>query len=228
MQFAFSFGRREQLTAVRDTLRRGMPAIERPVVLSPIAQLVKSLISSRTRDTVSWPVFFRLLEQFQDWQTMAAASVDIVEASLADVTHAKDKAANLLQTLRMISAQHPDFDIGFLADMPMADAFIWLQRHPGVGPKVAASTMNFSTIGRASFVVDSHVLRILKRIGLIGRTATTAAARDRVMEILPDWPADDLVELHVLLKRLGQTICTFHDRRCETCTLLQICARIPD
>lgn len=228
MQSAFSFGRREQLTAVRDALRQAMPGIDRPFVLSPMAQLVKSLISSRTKDSVSWPVFFRLLERFQDWRAMAQASVDRMEASLAEVTHAKDKAANLLRTLRTIGRHHPDFDIGFLRHMPLEDALAWLEKHPGVGPKVAASVMNFSTIGRASFVVDGHVLRLLKRIGLIGGKAGTAAAYDRVMEILPDWPAEDLVELHVLLKRLGQTVCTFHDRQCGKCPIAEICPRIPD
>lgn len=222
-QLVLGLGQFEQLTVVRNGLRRAFPDCGGPRVLAPMAQLVKSLISSRTRDTVSWPVFLRLVERHPTWQAMRTASVETIEADIADVTNAKDKAAFLLRTLAMIEARHPDFDIGFLETVPLERALAWLQHLPGVGPKVAASVMNFSTFNRPSFVIDSHVLRLLRRLGLVGAATDTARAYRFVMGLVPEWSARELAELHVLLKRLGQTCCTQPEARCETCPVSRHC-----
>ena len=224
-QLAFSFGRQEQLTVVRDRLKVAFPATKRWRVLSPMAQLVKSIISSRTKDTVSWPVFFRLIERYPSWSALKDAPVEAVEAMIADVTFAKDKAAYVLQTLRRVEAASPQYDLGFLEAMPMEQALQWLRKLPGVGPKVAASVMNFSSLGRASFVVDGHVLRVLQRLGLVASTADTERAYRRVMELLPDWDSEALVELHVLLKHLGQEVCSQPDPQCEICPVRRDCHR---
>ncbi|ATE65274.1 endonuclease III domain-containing protein [Rhizorhabdus dicambivorans] len=222
MQMGFGFGALDDIRWVRSQLDThfGSPgAIYRR---SPVGQLVKSSISSRTQDSVSLAAYGRLIETFPSWAELAAASADQVESAIADVTFPDVKARHLLDALRMIAADHPDFDLGFLADMNIAHAKAWLEHLPGVGPKVAASALNFSTLAMPAFVVDTHILRILRRYGFIRGKADIAVAYDTIMEMAP-WEADDLAELHMLMKRLGQTICRADHPDCRICPLRRKC-----
>jgi adenine-specific DNA glycosylase len=103
-------------------------------------------------------------------------------------------------------------------------ALIWLERLPGVGRKVAAATLNFSTLRRAALVIDTHHLRVLRRLGLIDRRAGTVEAYDRLVPLLPGgWTAADLDEHHQLMKALGQTNCRHAFPICRRCPLRDLC-----
>ena len=221
MQMAFDFG--EDLTWVRDRLRSayGRPG---PIpVRTPIAQLVKSSISSRTHDDVSRAAYQRLIGTYREWSDLAGASTRDVQAVIGDVTFPDVKARRLCDALRAIAACQPHFDLTFLGSLSVADALAWLERLPGVGRKVSASTLNFSTLNMPAFVVDTHILRILRRYGFVRSKAETRSSYDAVMAMSSQWSAADLVELHILMKRLGQTICRADRVCCPDCPIRQRC-----
>ena len=62
MQLTLQIGIRTDLDYILERLRPAFPALQPFPVLDPMAQLVKSLISSRTKDEVSWPSFWKLVE----------------------------------------------------------------------------------------------------------------------------------------------------------------------
>jgi len=190
---------------------------------TPLGQLVKSLISSRTRDAVSLAAFHRLLVRWPRAQDLATAPPPEVEREIALVTFADVKAEHLVETLRMIAAERPDFDLGFLGAMRVEDALAWLERHPGVGRKVAAATLNASTLKRPVFIVDSHVFRVLQRVGFVGTKATARTASELVTASAASIGADGLLELFAQMKRLGQTICRFDAPHCRACPLADCC-----
>ena len=223
MQMAFSFGIVDDLAWVRDRLRprfgRAGPILLRP----PVGQLVKSLISGRTRDEVSSDAYRRLTQRYSKWHDLAEARPEDVEAIIRDVTFPDVKARYLGDTLRIIAAGHPDFNVAFLGRLTVAQALAWLERLPGVGRKVAASTLNFSTLNMPAFVIDAHVLRITRRFGLARAKADTRSAFDTVMALAGAWRAEDLAELHILMKRLGQTLCRADRHCCRDCPLRPRC-----
>jgi endonuclease-3 len=188
---------------------------------TPIGQLVKSLISSRTRDAVSLAAFHRLKARFGSSAGIAAAEPPAVEAVIAPVTFPDVKAARLVETLRLIGAEHPDFRLDHLAGLPIAEALADLERLPGVGRKTAASVLNFSTLRRPVFVVDTHVARVLGRLGVAGDAVRISAI---VTAEMTDWEADRFVEFHAQLKRLGQSICRWDVPRCYACPFASCCA----
>lgn len=223
MQMTFSFWATEDMEWMRDRLRLcfGRP---RPVrVRAPVGQLVKSLISSRTRDEVSLGAYQRLVEAYPEWSGIAQAPTADVEGIIGDVTFPDVKARHLGDALAAIAVYRPDFDLTFLGSLGVVQALAWLERLPGVGRKVSASTLNFSTLYMPAFVVDTHILRILRRFGFVRGTADTRTAYDLTMAALPDWSADDLAELHVLIKRLGQTICCADRANCRSCPISRRC-----
>lgn len=190
---------------------------------SPVGQLVKSLISSRTRDAISLAAFHRILVHWPRPDELAAALPSAVEREIAIVTFAEVKAEHLVETLRMIRSEHPDFDLSFLGAMRVEDALAWLERHPGVGRKVAAATLNASTLKRPVFIVDSHVHRVLQRVGFIGEKASARAASELVTGSATSLGADDLLELFAQMKLLGQTICRYAEPQCAICPLKDCC-----
>lgn len=222
MQMAFSFGAAEDMEWVRDRPRTRFGP--RPAfVRAPIGQLVKSMISSRTRDEVSLGAYRRLVGAYPEWSAIALAPAAEVEAVIRDVTFAEVKARHLGGALAAVAASRPDFDLTFLGSLGVERALAWLERLPGVGRKVSASTLNFSTLRMPAFVVDTHVLRVLRRFGFVRSTADTRTAYDLTMEISPGWSAADLAELHVLMKRLGQTICRADRADCRNCPVSRRC-----
>ena len=114
---------------------------------------------------MSLRAYNRLAARCPNWRDMAAASLEAVTAAIAEVTFPEPKARHVLETLNHIGRLHPDFDLGFLRELPVARVLDWLQTLPGVGPKVAAATVNFSTLGQAAFVMDTHILRVFERLG---------------------------------------------------------------
>jgi endonuclease-3 len=223
MQGTFDFGLGAGLTEARDRLAAFFGAPEPIPQRAPIDQLVKSLISNRTYDAVSLGAFDRLAGAYDGWAQVAAATDPRIEALIADVQFADRKAAHLGETLRRIGAERPDFDLGFLGGLPVSEAFIWLERLPGVGRKVAASVLNFSTLQRPALVIDTHVDRVLKKLGLVGARARIEVAYGAVMNAAADWSAADLTDLHVWMKRLGQTLCRPSGAHCDRCPLRDMC-----
>jgi endonuclease-3 len=192
---------------------------------TPIGQLVKSLISSRTRDAVSLAAYRSLRERFGSAAGIAAAPVAAVETVIARVTFADVKAPRLVEALRRIEAEHPDFRLDHLGDPPVPQALAELETLPGVGRKTAASVLNFSTLDRPVLVVDSHVARVIGR--LAGVPADPVRISEAVTTAMPHWPAPAFVAFHVQLKRLGQTLCSWDVPRCEGCPLSAACATNP-
>lgn len=223
MQMVFDFGAVADMAWVRDRLSGFFGRPGRGAALAPIGQLVKSLISNRTLDAVSLAAYRRLVQACPEWSGLAAASTAKVEALIGDVTFPEVKARHLGEALRIIGAGRPDFDLDFLHRLGVDKGLAWLERLPGVGRKVSASTLNFSTLALPAFVVDTHVLRVLRRYGFVRNTADTPDAYDAVMAASPRWSAADLAEFHILMKRLGQTVCR-HDRaRCPACPIRRRC-----
>jgi endonuclease-3 len=194
-----------------------LPHIQRR---TPIGQMIKSSISSRTRDAVSLAAFHGLKARFGSAAGIAHAEVKDVEHEIAAVTFADVKARRLIEALRQVEARHPDFRLDHLATFTIPDALGELEQLPGVGRKTAASVLNFSTLRRPVLVVDTHVARVLARLGL---TSDAVRVSESVTQAMSHWHADRFVSFHVQLKHLGQTICRWDRPNCRRCPLSSAC-----
>ncbi len=228
MQRAFAFGEPDPArwsAVLAACLGAFLPRTRR----TPFGQLIKSMLSARTRDAVSVAAYDALIARHPEPRALAAASAAEIEAVVACVTFAPDKAANIAAALAVIGRERPDFDLDFLAAMPLPHAIAWLERLPGVARKVAASALNLSTLNLPVFVVDAHVARVLRRLGHVGPTADTRTVSEAVTAGMPDWSGDDFALFHAVTKRLGQEICRWDAPECGRCPLADDCptARSP-
>jgi protein ImuA len=225
MQPFFPFGQATDLGSIRDRLAIHYQRIriaERP---DPVSQLVGSFIGTRTYDRKSWDVFMRLVQRYPNWEELADAPIGDIETTLEGVTFPERKAPELKQALCAIRARYGKINLDFLAGYDVEQALNCLQKIHGIGPKTAAAILNFSALRMRAFVVDTHVLRFLRRFGFVAMRADTKATYETVMAAADDLDADDLFELHWHIKRLGQDICTHAQALCASCPLSDICQR---
>jgi endonuclease-3 len=192
--------------------------------LDPISQLILAMISARTHDEVSLPVFGRLQRSFPKWDLLSRAGAAEIQTILRPVTFAERKADLLPRALRMIAARAGGLKLDFLADWDEEAALHWLKALPGVGAKASAAALNFSTLRKRVFVVDTRLLRLGKRLGLLPQDADYNVGHEGFARAVPnDWDSDDLYEFHWLMKYHGRDTCTFPEPACAACPLHNLC-----
>lgn len=224
MQDSFGFAASD-LGFIRMSLIRTFGCLGEVERREPVWQLVRSLIGSQTYDEIAEDALDRLRQCWPNPADLAAATPSEVLLIIKEVNHSESKARNLVATLRWIGREHADFDLSFLQSWSVHDALNWLERFPGVADKVAAATLNASTLRMPVFIVDCHVHRILLRFGFIGERSSPRRGRDAVTAAAESWSAHELLELFVLMKRLGQKICRPFETECASCPLASRCAK---
>ncbi len=225
MQLAFDIGQVEALIAVRNRLLRMYEPVLYEGLIDPTDQLIRSILGSRTKDAVKQAAFRRLRERY-DVPALAAAAPKDIEPLIAGVEFADRKAVDIVFALRRLKAVSGDYRLDFLDGWSTGEALRYLEAFHGVGRKIAAATLNFSTLRKPALVIDVHVLRVLRRTGFLAPHVNDAApAYDAVMPALENWTAADLFEFHWLLKHLGQDICGALRTECRACPLQPLCLR---
>ena len=226
MQVALDLGQSETFISVRNRLRRVYGVVGYDFLRDPVSQLIKSMLSTHTYDRTSTGALERLQGHYRDWEALARAPAAEIEALIGDVTYADRKAAEIGIALRQLKARSGELCLDFLHDWATADSLDYLEKLHGVGRKISAAVLNFSTLRKPALVIDSHLLRVLAQLGFIGpRIDNALAAYRTVMPSLAAWTAGELFELHCLLKRLGQDLCRPDRPRCRTCPLETLCRR---
>lgn len=222
MQFRFDFARFdfEPWRAVLSVLVDGVELSRR----LPFDQLVKSMISGRTKDAVSARSYRSLRAQFPTGPSLATATPGEVERLIAHVTFPEVKAAHVVDAAKLVGQAWPDYDLTQLSRMPPQVRLEWLERLPGVGRKVAASTLNASTLRLPVYIVDTHVWRVIVRTGIVPANATPRDVSMFVTESMQDWDGETFTLFHVAVKRLGQTLCRDTKLLCHLCPLAADCA----
>jgi endonuclease-3 len=225
MQTNLPFGQAADLKAIQNRLR----AVFRPepdgTRKPPLYQFIRSFIGSRTYDWQADRAFSRLINRFPRIEAMADAEPSEIKPLLDGVTFSSDKAVNLRNALRQIRARAGSLDLEFLGGLDVAIALRWLEQIHGAGRKVAAATLNFSTLRKRAFVADTHIIRILRRFGFVRANATTEDVYDAVMASADGVSAGDLYQLHWHLKKLGQTTCKHANALCRLCPLAETCMK---
>ena len=78
-------------------------------------------------------------------------------------------------------------------------------------------------LDRPAFPIDTHVWRILRRLGLIGPKVSADQAHDIFAEMVPpEW----VYPLHVNLIRHGRRVCHAQKPECDKCPLYSECAYV--
>lgn len=225
MQLEFPLGSDPRFPQLRHRLLASYGPQRDPERLSANARFVDGMFSKCTRDAVSGRALGNVCTSLASWDDLARYSPIDLQKLISEVEYSEQKSLDLLAAVRAIVKERGYFDLRFLGSLPVETAFTWLVRFDGVGPKVAAATLNFSELRMRCFVLDRHVLRILGCIGILSSKTDFKSGFYKVMPLLPrEWDADDLYELHWLMKMHGQRVCRPTHPKCGACVLSDVCA----
>lgn len=187
--------------------------------------LVHGVIGAQTKTAASNASTDGLLKDYGSWEAVSSAPVEELEARLQRQTFPSIAAQRLKDCLGAIRAARGAVDLSHLSEMDTADAMAWLERLPGVARKNSAGVMNASTFERKAMVIDGHHRRIMQRMGIVPERADTTRTYDTLMPLVPpEWTAADMDEHHLLLKKLGQTLCRPRAPECAECPARSDCA----
>lgn len=185
----------------------------------PASELVSTILSQHTSDVNSHRAFASLMDRFGSLDTVADAPVGEIEESIRMGGLARVKAPRIKEVLQRVREMVGNYDLSFLAEMPLPEAKAWLMDLPGIGPKTAAIILCFS-LGMPAMPVDTHIYRVSKRLGLIGRKVSAEAAHD-ILE--PMVAPEDVFAFHVYLIQHGRAVCKAQRPRCQRCVLASGC-----
>jgi endonuclease-3 len=187
--------------------------------LSPVDELVSTILSQNTNDANRDVAFRRLRDRFDSWDEVRdAATAEVVDA-IRPAGLANQKAPRIQQALKDITEKAGTITLDFLRDMSVEEAKSWLTGLCGVGPKTTAIVLLFG-MGRPAFPVDTHVHRVASRLGLIPAEMSAEKAHDRLEDIVPP---GEYYAFHLNLIRHGRQICVARNPHCQECFLQEWC-----
>jgi len=187
------------------------PAIDALPAATPFRVLIATVLSLRTRDTVTAPVAARLFAHADTPAALLACSPDELAALIRPVGFYRTKARQIHAICRLLLDQH---------DGAVPSELEALLALPGVGRKTANLTLT-AGFGLPGICVDVHVHRICNRWGYVA-TSDPDATELVLRRILP---AHHWAEINRLLVAFGQNLCLPRSPHCERCPVSAWCAR---
>lgn len=205
---------RRRVVAIADRLEReyGRPRHRRG---NPLDALIGTILSQNTTDVNSGVAFARLRDRFGSWGAVADADVRSIEAAIRPGGLSRMKAPRIKRILRQIREERGRLSLGFLARMTDDEAREYLLALDGVGLKTANVVLLFA-LGRQVFPVDTHVLRVSKRLELIEPKTSADRAHAELEALIPP---ERRHALHLNVIAHGRRVCKAARPRCDACVL---------
>ncbi len=195
----------------------GDPSWHQP--LPVLEELISTILSQNTNDLNRDRAFTHLKEHFTTWESVRDADPALVIDAIRIAGLANRKGPRIQKILRQITAERGSLDLSFLKDLPDDEAWAWLIKFDGVGPKTASIVLLFS-LEKAAFPVDTHIYRVTGRIGLRPEKMNNEQAHHYLAELFPQ---DTYKAAHLNLILLGREVCHPRKPACEVCVLQSLC-----
>jgi endonuclease-3 len=200
--------------AVARRLARGYPQADCSLVFaSPFQLLIATILSAQCTDTRVNTVTRPLFERWPTPAALAAASQREVEGVIRSTGFFRAKAKNIRGCAAALVERHGGEVPRVLED---------LVHLPGVGRKTANVVLGSGFGLPSGVVVDTHVGRISRRLGLTRHVDAVRAERDLIVAV----PKSHWIAFSHRLIEHGRTVCMARTPRCEACLLADICPRV--
>lgn len=176
---------------------------------TPFQLLVATILSAQSTDEQVNKLTKDLFAKYPTVETMAELSIDELEEHIKGVGLFRNKAKHIAATCQLLLQEYG-------GQVPRTrEALMAL---PGVGRKTA-NVVLANAFNIPAFAVDTHVLRVSRRLGLTsGRTPDQVEA-----ELTALLPEEQWVHAHHWLIWHGRRQCYARRPQCDTCPLALLC-----
>ena len=178
---------------------------------TPFELLVAVMLSAQCTDKRINQVTPALFQAFPTPQALAQATPEAVFEYIHSVSYPNNKARHLVAMARMLVERYG-------GEVPPLGED--LEKLPGVGRKTA-NVIQAVVFQKARMAVDTHVVRVSHRIGLVPPSCTTPLSVEK--QLTAHFPASIIPLAHHWLILHGRYVCTARNPRCVQCGLLGVC-----
>lgn len=171
--------------------------------------LVATIMSAQCTDKRVNEVTKTLFKKYPTLESLSKADISELEEDIRSVGFYHNKAVNIIGCATKLVR---DFDSKVPSDIESLTSL------PGVGRKTANVVRSY-VFGEPSVVVDTHVLRISNRLGLV-------SSKDPVkveFELMKKADREYWTYINHWFIAFGRTICKAVNPSCENCYLKDIC-----
>ncbi|MBA2117356.1 Ultraviolet N-glycosylase/AP lyase [Planctomycetes bacterium FF15] len=180
---------------------------------TPFQLLIATILSAQCTDVRVNIVTKDLFAKYPDADSMSRASVKTLESLVKTTGFFRNKAKNIHAASRALA---DEFDGEVPQDL---DALVAL---PGVGRKTANVVLGTAYGIPSGIVVDTHVGRLTKRMGLADKADAVKIERE-LMEVVPK---NEWIDFSHRLIHHGRAVCAARKPKCEACNFLKFCPQI--
>ena len=176
---------------------------------NPGQLLIATMLSAQCTDARVNIVTKDLFVKYPDMQAFANADLKELEQDIKPTGFYHNKAKNIIGCAQMLCGKYGGEVPSALED---------LTQLPGVGRKTA-NVIRGNIFHEPSVVVDTHVKRISKRLGL-----TKEEDPEKIeMELMKVLPKDHWILYNIQIITFGRQICFARNPKCEECFLTEYC-----
>ena len=208
-----------KIVRINALLRKAYGPKARRSLREPLDTLIETVLSQNTSDTNSHGAFLRLKVKFKSWEAAKRAGAGAIAKEIKSAGLYRIKSKRIHAILEQIHDVCGVTDLSSIKKMGGERAERFLKSFKGIGPKTLSIVMLFS-LGLPYFPVDTHVLRVSKRLGLIPEKTNAKIAHDILGRLVP---AGLMYEFHINVIEHGRKLCKASRPRCEVCPLRGIC-----
>ena len=177
---------------------------------NPLELLIATILSAQTTDKRVNMVTKGLFKKYKNARDYARADIKELQEMIKSVNFYKNKAKYIKEGCRII-------DERYNGNVP--DSMEELIKLPGVSRKTANVVLSNAFRKDEGIVVDTHVIRLSKRLGL-----TKENDRNKIeQDLMKKFPKEEWFDLANLLIVHGRQICKAKNPDCENCVLKDIC-----
>jgi endonuclease-3 len=201
----------ERIAAILKGLDEAYPEVECALThRSPWELLVATILSAQCTDVRVNMVTPELFRRFPTPQAMAKAKLPELEDLIRTTGFFRNKAKSIQGAARKVVEE-------FGAEVPQTLAE--LITIPGAARKTANVVLGVCFGKAEGVVVDTHVFRIARRLGL-AKAETAEKVEQELIRILPQ---DRWIAFSHQLIHHGRQVCDARKPKCDRCNLEQLC-----
>jgi len=175
--------------------------------------LIATILSAQCTDVRVNMVTPGLFAKYPDPKTMSAAPLVSIEAMVRSTGFYRNKAKSLKNASKILAEKYHG---------QVPDTMDELTALRGVARKTANVVLGNAFGKNEGVVVDTHVGRLSRRLGLTGHTDAKKVEKD----LITVFPSKDWTMLAHLLIYHGRAVCVARKPRCDECKLAQLCPRV--
>ncbi|MCD4675381.1 MAG: endonuclease III [Desulfobacula sp.] len=199
-----------KIKTILKTLRDRYPLVKTQLEHgTPFQLLIATIMSAQCTDNQVNKVSKKLFEKYPDPEGLSQAPLNEIKQIIYSTGFYNNKAKNIKACSLAVLNEHQGI---------VPEDIDKLVKLPGVGRKTANVVLS-AAFGHQTIVVDTHVLRISKRLGLT-QNQDPVKVEYELMGIIPRMSWSDL---SLQLIYFGREICDAKKPLCKDCPLFKIC-----